>query len=59
MLITIDLPAALGGVFVIAFDIALVCMALVFGALIFRILLRACPRFRKWFQKLVGEVGEE
>lgn len=59
MLITIDLPAALGGVFVIAFDIALVCMALVFGALIFRIVLRACPRFRKWFHNLAKEVCDE
>lgn len=58
MLITIDLPAVLGGFFVIAFTIAMVCLVLVLGALIFRIAVRTCPRFRKWFDNLVREVGE-
>jgi len=59
MLITIDAPAVLGGFFIIAFDIALVCLALVLGALIFRVALRACPRFRKWFHNLTEEVCDE
>ena len=59
MLITIDMPAVLGGFFVIAFDIAIVCLALVLGAVAFRIALRVCPRFRKWFHNLTEEVCDE
>lgn len=59
MMITIDMPEVLGGIFVVAFDIAIVCLTLVVVGLAFNVALRFCPRFRKWFQKLVGKVGEE
>ena len=59
MLITIDMPEVLGGIFIVAFDIALICLALVAAGLAFNAALKFCPRFRKWFQKLVQEAGEE
>jgi len=59
MLITIDMSEALAGVFVLAFDIMIICLALVVGALLLRAILRFSPRFRNWFEKLNREVGDE
>ena len=59
MFITIDLSEALAGVFVLAFDIMIICLALVLGALILRATLRLSPRFRKWFENLNREAVDE
>lgn len=59
MIISIDMSEALAGVFVLAFDIMIICLALVAGALILRAVLRLSPRFRKWFQNLNSEVSDE
>jgi hypothetical protein len=59
MMITIDMPEVLGGVFIIAFNIALICFALVVGVFVLRATLRLCPRFRKWFENLGAEATDE